>query len=395
MQSFTRGTLLAVLLGAVACTGLAQQSTDRQPVQVKIQDEQEVVTEIVLPIDPVKRIRYQPTGLGVSVQSEQGQTLHLSHYPTIHVDGRLHMQGEGGQVEVGNKPLPKDPIRKYREGFVSVYRYGDLRVTTTVTLVPTKPAQKAAKRRLDAVVVHYQVENKGNVPHKFGLRVYMDTYVIDNDGCMFAAPTMPGKVLDGMELKGKDLPDYVQLLQRPDLKNPGFVAHLTLNLGSKLEKPERVVLTRHGAGFGGWDMPVFASQGDSGMGVFWQPAEIKPGGKREFAYGYGQGIATTPESEGRVEVQLGGSFEPGKLFTVTAHVTDPALGQSLLLELPQGMELVEGKQCQPVPAAVGDEPYSLVLWKARVVQPGEYVLRVRSSTGVTLGKRITITRAGA
>ena len=52
------------------------------------------------------------------------------------------------------------------------------------------------------------------------------------------------------------------MLQNPDLKNPGFVSHLTLNLGNSLEKPERVVLTRHGAGFGGWDMPAMASMGD-------------------------------------------------------------------------------------------------------------------------------------
>ena len=90
------------------------------------------------------------------------------------------------------------------------------------------------------LLVHYLVENKGTRPHQFGLRVYMDTYVIDNDGCLFAAPTMPGKVLDGVALKGKLLPPYVQLLQRPDLKAPGFVAHLTLDLGPKLEKADRL-----------------------------------------------------------------------------------------------------------------------------------------------------------
>ena len=68
-----------------------------------------------------------------------------------------------------------------------------------------------------------------------------------HDGCLFAAPTIPKKILDGVELKDKMLPEYVQLLQRPNLDNPGYVAHLTLNLGSKIERPNRVVLTRHGA----------------------------------------------------------------------------------------------------------------------------------------------------
>ncbi len=109
----------------------------------------------------------------------------------------------------------------------------------------------------------------------------------------------------------------MQLLQQPDLKNPGFVAHLTLNLGSSVEKPDRVVLTRHGVGFGTWEMQPVASMGDSALGVFWEPKEIKPGGKREIAYGYGQGIVPPTEGEGQYEMQLGGSFEPGKLFTIT------------------------------------------------------------------------------
>jgi hypothetical protein len=221
----------------------------------------------------------------------------------------------------------------------------------------------------------------------------MDTYLIDNDGCLFAAPTVPDKILDGMVLKEKQLPPYLQLLQRPDLKNPLFVAHLTLDLGSRLEKPERVVLTRHGAGFGGWDMPPMMAMGDSALGIFWEPKAIKPGGKREMAYGYGQGIVTSPENEGRVELALGGSFEPGKRFNVTAYVTDPAPGQFLTLDLPEGMVLAAGKQCQPVPTPPGEEPASMVVWQGRVQRPGQFAVRVRSSTGVTQGKHVTITRA--
>src|SRR5262249_55331740 len=154
--------------------------------------------------------------------------------------------------------------------------------------------------------------------HKVGMRVYMDTYVIDNDGCLFAAPTMPGKVLNGIELKDKTLPDYLQMLQRPDLKNPGFVAHLTLNMGAAAEKPNLLMLTFHGSAIDQWQMRCAASNGDSAIGMFWDPKEIKPGAKREMGYAYGQGIAVAPESEGRFQFQVGGNFEPGKLFTVAA-----------------------------------------------------------------------------
>src|SRR5262249_7293989 len=66
--------------------------------------------------------------------------------------------------------------------------------------------------------------------------------------------------------------------------------------------------------------------------------------------GYGQGLVPSPESQGLVEMALGGSFEPGKLFTLTAYVNDPGQGQSLQLVLPEGMALVEGPEVQAVPA---------------------------------------------
>ncbi len=171
----------------------------------------------------------------------------------------------------------------------------------------------------------------------------MDVYVVNNDGALFAAPTEKGKILDGVELKGKKLPDYVQFLQQPNLQNPGFVAHMTLNFGRAFQPPDRVVLTSLRAAINQWDVGVQQAGGDSAMAVFWEPKPIKAHSKRQIAYAFGQGLAPTPEGEGAFAMQLGGSFEPGKLFTVAAVVGDPAPGQSLALELPAGMERVEGK----------------------------------------------------
>src|SRR5262249_44353065 len=120
----------------------------------------------------------------------------------------------------------------------------------------------------------------------------------------------------------------------------------------------------------------------------------RPNARREMAYAYGVSLASSPENEGRVTVGLGGSFEPGKLFTISGHVDEPVEGQALTLELPPGMELVEGKAIQPVPAPT-EAGSSLVVWKARVQKLGEFPLRVRSSTGVTQTKTITVTRPGA
>jgi hypothetical protein len=391
-------SLLALAALAAACP--AQERTPSPPVKVTITDERPVVVDAegssatagsTLPIDPVKRIMFTPGGLTANIRSENNQSLHLSHFPSFQLDGRLYQQGQGGQPIYFNKKLPPEKLAKYRDGTESAYKFGDIKVTVTVSLVPTKPAKGATKRPLDSVLIHYLAENMGGQPHRFGVRLYMDTYVIDNDGCLFAAPTMPDKVLNGVELKGKQLPPYVQLLQRPNLKNPGYVSHLSLNLGGRMEKPDRVVLTAFAEGFNTWECRPIAANGDSALAVFWESREIKPGGRREVAYAYGKGLVPGA-GDGRFDVALGGSFEPGKLFKVSALVHDPAPGQVLSLELPEGMALAGGKELQPVPPPLGEETVSLVVWQARVERPGEYAVRVRSSTGVTQGKLVNITR---
>jgi hypothetical protein len=367
----------------------------RPAVRVKIHDEKATVVEPVLPIDPTQRIQYQPAGnLNVQIRDAMNRTLHLSHYTILQVDGQFVFPGNGGQFEVNNGPLPKTSGGKARKGFMSIWKLNDLRITMTAEVVPTRPPKNGAKRLMNSVLVRYQVENKGKQAHKVGLRPYFDTYIIDNDGALFAAPNFPKKILDGIELKDKQLPDYVQVLQRPDLANPGFVAHLTLNLGGGIEKPNRVILTRHGAFKDQWNMQVTQAMGDSAMAVYWDPKEIKAGGKREMGYAYGEGIAYGQASEGNFNVILGGSFEPGKVFTVAAMVTDAAPGQSLTLELPDSMERVEGKRVQPVPAGSDDQAQTMVLWKARVLRLGEFPIRIRSNTGVTLTKVVSISEAG-
>jgi hypothetical protein len=321
--------------------------------------------------------------------------MHLGYIQTaLRIDGNVMYPGPPGRMEVTNAPLPRKPGGKPRDGVQSVYSYNNVRITQTIEVVPTKPSAKTpgAKRRLDAVVVRYLVENKDTRPHHVGARVSMDTFWVDNDGCLFAAPNEPGKILDGVEIKDKKVPEYLQVLQRPDLKNPGEIAHFTFALGGKFEPPNRVIVSRLGSFVDAWNLRAQPAMGDSMIGIYWEPKELAPGARREAAYAYGQGVATNPENDGKVQAVLGGSFEPCKVFTVTAYVEDPIPGQSLALSLPPGMQLVEGKEVQPVPA-VSEDGHCLVMWKARVQRLGEFPLRIRSSNGVTYTKLITVARA--
>lgn len=400
---------LAAALGLLALAAArmpAQEGADRPPkppVVVKVQDEKPTVQEAVLPLDPVKYITHQPGGnMGIVLRVEN-KTMHLG---TIYTNFKIGDQVLFPNVIRQNLRLPKGPGGKERDGVMSVFEQGKLRITQTVEVVPTKPgphpsagknapAPTGGKRRLDSVLVRYLIENNDTTPHKVGVRVGMDMFWVNNDGALFASPTThPGKVLDGVELKDKGVPDFVQVLQQPDVKNPGEVAHFTYNLGKSLERPTRVIMTRLGSQApDGWNWIPNPAMGDSAFAMFWDPVEIKPGGRREVAYAYGKGLATSPENEGAVQVVLGGSFEPGKLFTIAAYVNDPGPGQSLALELPAGMERLEGKELQPV-GPPNEDGTSLVLWKARVRQTGRFYVRVRSSNGVTQTKVISISRPG-
>jgi hypothetical protein len=362
---------------------------------VKISDEKEVVVNIddSGAIDPAKRINFMSQGnFFVNINTIRNETLHLSHFPMFQINGQQLQPGQGGRFEIQNQPLKaKGPGKKAPQGFLSVWHVNNVRITQTTELYPSKAKGPGEKRLMNNVFVTYTLENTGKQALTAGMRVCMDTFVIDNDGCLFAAPTMPGQVLDGVVLKDKTLPPYFQMLQRPDLKNSGYRSHFTINLGGKYEKANKVVLSSLRAGFQQWDMPAIKAMGDSAISVYWETKELKPGAKRELAYAYGEGIAVPAENEGRFQMSLGGSFEPGKIFTISALVADPALGQTLSLDLPAGMVRVEGKEVQPVAPLSLDNEYSTVLWKCRVLEPGTHTIRVRSSTGITQGKVVAVT----
>jgi hypothetical protein len=380
----------AMLAGLGAVAAFAQEPASRSPVRVSIKDEKPLEQPVAVaghagPIDPTPHIMIQSQGNMMVNLRVDNQTIQLGFIQTLfQIDGRFVYP-----ATAQGRPLPKKKDGTPRSGIMSVFTLDKLTITQEIEVVPTKARKPGEKRRLDSAMITYFVDNKDTRSHKVGMRIFMDVYIVNNDGALFAAPTQPGKILDGVELKGKLLPDYLQFLQQPDLKNPGFVAHMTLNFGKTFEMPDRIVLTSLGAQRGQWDVGVQQAGGDSAMAVFWEPKEVKAGVKKKLAYAFGQGIAPSPQGDGNVAIALGGSFEPGKLFTVTAHVLDPAPGQSLILELPAGMERVEGKERQPVPVA--EDANSMVLWKARVLRPGQFNLRVHSSTGVTQTKIVTIT----
>lgn len=400
MKSASRAMVLttSVLVGILAPArekGWAQEG--KFPVKVTVESAKEERSEVEAPVDPTPRLLYRGFGASfqLNIMDEMSRRLHLGHLPTLKIDGLVQVPGGvGGRFEVTNAPLPKKGT-KPRLGYMNVWIKDDLRITQTVELTASKTAGEAAKRRMDAVIVHYTLENTGKNPHTVGLRTTIDSFLITSRNCKFSTPNRPGKLLDAVEFKdARDLPPYVQVLQMPDLKNPGLVAWVTFNLGGAVERPDRVVLTSNLGRRDLWELNVMAGGFNSLVGFFWDPKEIRPGGKRELAYGYGLGLAMPLSPDSSFFVDLGGSFEIGKTFTISALVSDPAEGQTLKLELPKGLERIEGKDIQPVPLSVGDTSESMILWKGRVLEYGRFPIQIRSSAGVTKTTILTVAPAG-
>src|SRR5262249_7460474 len=158
---------------------------------------------------------------------------------------------------------------------------------------------------------------------KFAMRVGMDAYNWTTDGPPLGIPGS-GKVLDGAFVEGKEVPEYAINMQTRDFKNPGHVAYFTFDQGGKWERPSKLVVTSHGNAYPqSWHVPINPNQFDPDFVFYWAEKPLKPKQKRVIIYGYGTGLATNPDNEGRVTTSFGGSFEPGKSFTLTAFVDDP------------------------------------------------------------------------
>ncbi len=382
---------LAVGLG-LASIGAFAHAQDN-PVTVRFHEPKMDNVQVFAPVDPTVRIRVTGrAGFMFGLATEKNQMLSNGYLrPSLKIDGQVmypqnNMAGVVIGVNVGG------PAAAQKFPMKSEFVRDKISLTQTLEPIATKTKDPQAKRQLDSMLVKYVVENKDSAPHKVGIRIRMDMYLINNDGALFAAPTMPGKILDGVELKGPTLPEYVQVLQVANLQNPGFVAHFTLKLGGGMIPPDRFLCTAHGLGDNGWDIAAQRSNGDSDAVIFWDPREIPPGGKVTFAMAYGKGLASFPDREGQIKLLLGGSFEPGKTFTIQAFVEEPLPSQTLKLELPAGMQRVEGREIQPVPAPAGNLASSIVMWKGRVEKLGEFPIKIRSSTGAHLTRTVSISR---
>jgi hypothetical protein len=339
-----------------------------------------------------------------------------SNNTCLKVDGREYLfGGPGGQWVTREEPVGAGP-----QGVRSVWRLdgSQIEVTQTVEIVVGE-----LSRRYDTCLVSYRIENKDRRPHTVGIRFLLDTYIGENDGVPFTIPNDPALCDTMKEFVGRDqVPDYIQALEKPDLSNPGTVAHLQFRVSSRLESPTRVQLAHwphhdlvkfdprcRDAKDGNtlWEVPLVSMSllhdkgelegggkppKDSAVTMYWDPEPLDAGMAREVGFTYGLGNVSSGEGGGRLALTVGGRLVRDAEFTLTALVANPKPGEQLTLTVPNGLKVV-GSATQTVPPGAARDT-STVTWKVRAVGDGEYTLKVQSSNGETQSQGVTIRSQG-
>jgi hypothetical protein len=277
-------------------------------------------------------------------------------------------------------------VRDYAWKSISDYPNEDIEVTQSVSLVPGDQT-----RLLDTCLIRYTIENRAKIAHKVGLRVMLDTFIGANDGVPFAIPGQPGFLDTMRRFTQKEIPDFVQALERPDLQNPGTVAHLGLKglqiPGMELEPIESMVIARWpGNSEIRWDWPPTAmneppTNKDSCVTLYWAERMMPPGEKRDLAFTYGlNALSSSASGNANLSLTAGGSFKPGGEFTVTAYVKNADPGQKVRLRLPPGLQLLPDQSEEQVVDKAGD--YAQLSWRVKAGEVGVYTLEALTNGGV-------------
>ena len=259
----------------------------------------------------------------------------------------------------------------------------------------------------DTCRVRYRIENHDAAPHQVGLRFLLDTFIGGNDGVPFTIPGADKLCDTHMDLpaaaKDKKVPDFLEALEKPDLAQPGTVAHLRLALDGS-EPPIRVtlgawpneklrVLDRKAAGPSTlWDVPVLPlkSMGldDSAVTLYWKEEPLAPGAARIVGFEYG--LQELARRDDKLATSIDGAYRPGGEITVIAYVEPAAAEGEITLTLPEGFESIEGQLTQSVPKAGAGVRYVPITWRIRAGAIGTYDLVVRANTGESQTIRVEI-----
>ena len=158
----------------------------------------------------------------------------------------------------------------------------------------------------NTVQIQYQVYNNDSAKHSVGVRIMMDTMLAYNDDATYRLASL-GHVTTARVFTGSAIPSTYQFYD--NIENPTTVATGYLYRDGD-RKPDKVQFCNWGGIRGsGWNHHVNDNDylGDSAIGIYFNPTDIKPG--KNFTvrtyYGVNVGTATGDSTEvGSSEVKL-------------------------------------------------------------------------------------------
>jgi hypothetical protein len=147
-----------------------------------------------------------------------------------------------------------------------------------------------------------------------------------------------------------------------------------------------------------WDVPLVPLKSlglnDSAVTIYWKEAPLAPGGKREVGFEYG--LWNLVSEGNRLATTIDGAFRPEGELTVVAYVhRSEQQKETVTLKLPEGFQLLEGAETQPVPALPGDARNANIpiTWRVRAGPTGSHKFTVTSSSGVSQTLEVVIRKS--
>lgn len=367
---------LIIALGAVYIWDKGRPEATPTPPPVPTPSSVEPTPSPVYP-DPVVEIGYLRDG-------RFGLQTTLGDPDRSDDDGKLLTYDDGGRTNNtrvyvdGETPIYGSYYGRFvddpgadRGVVTSAWEFGEIRVTQRLEIVAG-----STTRRLDTMRIEYLLENLGSSAHEVGLRIMIDTLIGENDGVPFVVPGREGVTDRAIELTGSEVPDFIQALEQPNLVNPGVIIHMTLR-GGEATPPDRVVISAWSDDEMPWDYfdrlggtghPLRRRGSDSGdpdsaIALYYQPAMLGAGESRRIVTFYGLGgISSTETGNTALSLTFNPQVMEGELFWIVAMIANPVEGQSLRLDLPNGLALTAGETAEKTLTFTAGDGYTQVSW---------------------------------
>jgi predicted secreted protein len=319
----------------------------------------------------------------------------------IKIDGSEYIFGQKTNDNVWVQGRQRKELSKPRIGWEStmLFKQEQVLVTQHIEVVPSETGL------LDTCLIYYHVHNESTAPHIVGVRILLDTYIGTRDDVPFTVPGHTGFVTNDQEFTGTKIPDYVEAIENdpPTDKNekydPGTTVRINLKgirlPGLSLVEPDRLRVcqlpnTRNAKWE--WDLQKEGLKqtgkpfdNDSSIAVYWPYKELASKESRDMAITFGLGSLDVGD---QLAVSAPSSVVPDREFTVTVYAWNATKGQTVKLELADGLVLASGEKAEKTVTESGAR--AQVFWRVRATKVGAQEITATSGRGKSAPRKVEV-----